>query len=90
VKGSKVLTPTEIVSFLLAMDPELDHIEISTQLSSSPFLLITEGGAEIEGVITKVDQDWVKLRQNDGVEIAVFKRSIAAVRRPITGLRSNQ
>jgi hypothetical protein len=83
LKGSKLLSPGEIATLLLMMDPELDHVEISTQLSDSPFLLITEQGASFEGVITKVDADWVKLRQKDGVEIAVFKRSIAAVRRPV-------
>jgi hypothetical protein len=81
-KSYRPLNDEEVVTLMLAMDPDLDHIEIKEQFSDSPFVLLTKEGASFEGVVTGIRDEAVQLRQADGKLLLVKKSAIAAVRRP--------
>ena len=83
VEASRHLSKQDVVTLMLLLDPEIDHVTLIEKFSDNPFLLVTSEGAGFEGVVVGIDENFVKLRQADGVIINVMKSKIAAVRRPI-------
>ena len=78
----KRLSDEDIVSLMLMIDPDLTHMEISQQFSTSEFVLMTKEGARFQGVMVGITDETVKLRQVDGTIVHVLKSAVAAVRRP--------
>jgi hypothetical protein len=79
----KRLSDAHILGLMLMVDGNLSHVEISEQFPDSKFVLLMKGGAEISGVLTGHDSEFMRLRAHDGNIVAVRKKEIQAVRRPI-------
>jgi hypothetical protein len=80
---SKRLSDEEILGLMLMLDGDLTSVQIQEQLPESKFLFVMKGGAEISGVLTAHDSEFMRLRANDGQIVAVRKAEIQAVRRPV-------
>jgi hypothetical protein len=77
------LSDEEIVTMVFAMTPDVDHLKIIRLLGESPFLFVLKDGGTVEGIVTRVLENAVELRQADGNPIVIIKSAVAAVRRPI-------
>jgi hypothetical protein len=80
-KFSKRLSDEDIVQMMLAIDPDLTHIEIQEEFSGAEFVFITEQ-RDFRGVFIGHDRDVFRLREPSGNVVILKKSAVVALRRP--------
>jgi hypothetical protein len=84
-KFGKRLSDEDIVHLLLAIDPEISHVEIKEQFSGAEFVFVTEQ-RDFTGVFVGHDGDTFQLREANGNVLLLKKSAVIAMRRPNTDL----
>jgi hypothetical protein len=81
-KFSKRLSDEDIVQMMLAIDPDLTHIEIQEEFSGAEFVFCT-AARDFAGVFVGHDGDTFQLREANGNILSLKKSAVIAMRRPV-------